>query len=102
MLKIKKFNPCYKLVLLVANFMALFCFSGISYAQMATKSSLEEVIVTAQRREQSLMEVPIAVSVVTSETMEKFNIEDSHDLSIVNPGLLFTNVSGTSQVSLRG
>jgi iron complex outermembrane receptor protein len=102
MLKIKKFNPCYKLVLVVANFMALFCFSGISYAQMATKSSLEEVIVTAQRREQSLMEVPIAVSVVTSETMEKFNIEDSHDLSIVNPGLLFTNVSGTSQVSLRG
>ena len=48
------------------------------------------------------MGVPIAVSVIRSETIETFSIEHSHDLSIVNSGLLFTNVSGTRQVSLSG
>ncbi len=68
----------------------------------ASRATIEEVVVTAQRREQSLMEVPIAVAVVTNETMEEFNLEGSHDLQFFNPGIQFTNVSGTSQVTLRG
>ena len=43
-----------------------------------------------------------AVSVIGSKTIEKFSIEDSHDLSIVNFGLLSTKVSATRQLSLRG
>ena len=39
----------------------------------ASRSSLEEVIVTAQRREQSIMEVPIAVSVASGKALESLN-----------------------------
>ncbi len=68
----------------------------------ASRSSLEEVIVTAQRREQSIMEVPIAVSVASGKTMESFNLETSHDLQFLFPGITFAVSSSTSQISLRG
>ena len=46
-------------------------------------SRLEEVVVTAQRREQSIMEVPIAVTLVSGQSLETFNLETSHDLQFL-------------------
>ena len=40
---------------------------------------LEEVIVTATRREESLMEVPIAVTAISGEELAEFGMLD-HDL----------------------
>ena len=42
--------------------------------------SVEEVIVTATKTEKTLQEVPVAVSVVTADTIEKANITDIYDL----------------------
>ena len=68
----------------------------------ASGSTLEEVVVTAQRREQSIMEVPIAVAVASGQTMETFNLETSHDLQFLFPGITFAVSSSTSQIVLRG
>ena len=51
-----------------------------SLSAFAQVSGLEEVVVTAQRREQSIMEVPIAVTLVSGQELETFNLEVSHDL----------------------
>lgn len=50
-------------------------------------ATLEEVIVTAQKREESLQDVPIAVSAMDSEAIENFNISDAKDLGLVSPSL---------------
>ena len=71
-------------------------------ADSGASTRLEEVIVTAQRREQSIMEVPIAVALVSEQTMETFNLETSHDLQLLLPGSTFAASSSTSQIALRG
>jgi iron complex outermembrane recepter protein len=53
---------------------------------------LEEVIVTAQRREQSVQEVPMSIIAVSSEDLEIARVEDMLDLSFAVPG--FTVASG--------
>ena len=73
-----------------------------STSAMAQVSALEEVIVTAQRREQSIMEVPIAVTLVSGQALETFNLETSHDLQFLVPGITFAASSSTSQITLRG
>jgi iron complex outermembrane recepter protein len=73
-----------------------------SMPALAQESELEEVIVTAQRREQSIMEVPIAVTLVSGQALETFNLETSHDLQFLVPGITFSASSSTSQITLRG
>ena len=51
---------------------------------------LEEIVVTAQRREQSLQDVPISVSAFTSEQIEKQNIRGTADYLIATPNVNFT------------
>jgi len=47
----------------------------------------DEIIVTATKREQTLQEVPVAVSVTTADTIEKAVIRDVLDLQSVVPSL---------------
>ena len=56
---------------------------GLIFSQQA----VEEIIVTATKTEKTLQEVPIAVSVVTADTIEKSNIVDILDLKAVVPSL---------------
>ena len=51
------------------------------------QQSVEEVIVTATKTEKTLQEVPVAVSVVTADTIEKANITDIYDLRSIVPSL---------------
>ena len=52
-----------------------------------SQESVEEIIVTATKMEKTLQEVPVAVSVVTSDTIEKASIIDIFDLKSVIPSL---------------
>ena len=68
------------------------------------QSTIEEVIVTAQRTEQSLQSVPIAVSAFTNETLQERQIEVSSDLQLQVPGITFSSstFSGGGGFSIRG
>ncbi|MCY4426244.1 MAG: TonB-dependent receptor [Halieaceae bacterium] len=57
-------------------------------------AQLEEVIVTAQKREQSLQDVPISVQVVSGEDMAARKLNEVQALTKVSPG--FTFGDGTS------
>src|SRR5882757_112065 len=50
--------------------------------------SLEEIIVTAQKRDQSLHDVPIAISVTSAEMLENFQIRDAGDVQSFVPGMV--------------
>ncbi len=48
---------------------------------------IEEVVVTVQRREESLSEVPLAVTALTGEFIQDVNLDDVKDLVLYTPGL---------------
>ena len=55
--------------------------------------SLEKIIITAQRRSQNLQEVPVAVTALSSEKIEKAGINDLTDVATRVPGLTFSAFS---------
>ena len=80
--------------------LGIFCcliFSGAASAQ------LEEIIVTAQKREQSLQEVPISISALTSNQFDLYDVTRADDLEFVfaNVGTN-RNSSGNTGIAIRG
>ena len=50
---------------------------------------LEEIVVTSQRTEESLQDVPIAVTAISAQMLEDQQIEGGSDLQLVTPSLSF-------------
>ena len=66
---------------------------------------MEEVIVTAQKREQSLQEVGIAVTAFTGDQLKELGVVNSTDVAAMTPGLNYTIPNAeSSQINffLRG
>ena len=65
---------------------------------------LEEVIVTAQKREQSLQDVPVAVTAFTGERLVESGIRDFFEVSNIDPALIVgkSQTSTTATFSIRG
>jgi iron complex outermembrane receptor protein len=84
-----------------------FCslFPVIARAQTAGVTNapvLEEIIVTAQRREERLQDVPVAVSAFTGSQMERAGVEGTKQLTEITPGLNFTQSVFSPQPTIRG
>ncbi len=69
---------------------------------LAQDSVLEEVIVTAQKREQSLQDVPISISVTSGENIEKQSLTDLGELAAVTPNIIITDAPASDQLYIRG
>jgi iron complex outermembrane receptor protein len=63
-------------------------------------ATVGELVVTAQKREQSLQTVPVAISAYTSEKRDQIGIDSVQDMSNFTPGLVYN--TGNDRVSLRG
>jgi iron complex outermembrane receptor protein len=63
---------------------------------------LEEVVVTAQKRNENLQKVPIAVNVVNSAALEQAGINTTLDLGNAVPGLRMLNIGGQVAGRIRG
>ncbi|MDB5430873.1 MAG: putative TonB-dependent receptor [Caulobacter sp.] len=61
-----------------------------------------EVVVTAQRRSERLVDVPASVSVVTSTELKNSGVSDSRDLRLLTPGLNITSQGTYVQPTIRG
>ncbi|MCZ8018034.1 TonB-dependent receptor [Novosphingobium sp.] len=85
------------------------CASAIAFpafaqdAQGAEEDDANVIIVTAQRSNQRLQDVPIAVSAFSSEALEKQQIKNTSDLQLTLPNVTFTkgNFTGSS-FTIRG
>lgn len=71
-------------------------------AKKKTNRLLEEVVVTAQKREENSQDVPITMAAIGGEKLEAFGIEDTADLQKITPGLTFTEQYGFTLIYLRG
>jgi len=62
------------------------------------------IIVTATKREQTLQEIPVAVTVTTAETLEREQIRDLRDLQSVVPSLRVTQLQSSANTNfiIRG
>ncbi len=63
-------------------------------ASAADEIVLEEVVVTARKREESLQDVPIAVTALTADSIEERNINNLTDLAQFTPGFSYTTAFG--------
>lgn len=71
----------------------------VAYAEYAR---LEEIVVTAQKREQSLQEVPISVQVISGDDIAKQDISSALELSTTVPGFVVSKDGPADNISIRG
>jgi len=62
---------------------------------------LQEIVVTATRREESLSKVPISITALSAEDMQDRGIKDIADLARFAPGIT-VDADGTNKISIRG
>ena len=65
-------------------------------AAQADPSQIEELVVTARRREETLKDVPIAVSAYTAASMERTGVRDITDLQKTTPSLTLQTARGSN------
>lgn len=63
---------------------------------------LEEVVVTAQKRAENIMSVPISIQAFSADSLEARGANDPQDLKFVTPGLVYDNLVGYSLIYMRG
>jgi iron complex outermembrane recepter protein len=70
----------------------------------AQQPALEEIIVTAQKREQNMMDVPVALTAVSPKDLEIFGVRDTADLTKISPSLTYdqTGLAQNSGFRIRG
>ncbi|RLQ23028.1 TonB-dependent receptor [Seongchinamella sediminis] len=83
---------------------ALAAVLGLAAPGALAQGALEEVVVTAQKREQNLQDVPVAVSAFNAATLEQSGVKDMFDLQNNAPSLIVSQsqTSTTTSFSIRG
>lgn len=83
-------------------------FSAIGAGMLATplsvfsQGTLEEVIVTAQKRDEAQQDVPITITALTADKLERSNFTSVNDLPALVPALRIDNAGAFSQPTVRG
>jgi iron complex outermembrane receptor protein len=72
-------------------------------AQAADAGRIDEIVVTARKREESLQEVPISITAFTSEQIERQRIESIADIAQFTPGLVYQDINANLSIPvIRG
>jgi len=66
------------------------------------RATLDEVIVTAQKTEQTIQEVPFSVSAIGAEQLQEQQIQDFEDLSRLTPNTQIQTTHGFTSINIRG
>jgi iron complex outermembrane receptor protein len=87
----------------LATAVGMTAMAGAASAQQAEPEAnrVEDVIVTAQKREQNLQDVPIVVTALNREALEGAGVHDIKDLQILTPGLIVTSTSNEAITTAR-
>ncbi|MCC6826830.1 MAG: TonB-dependent receptor [Novosphingobium sp.] len=93
-------------LLLTASASAMLTAAAPAYAEDA-ETGTGDIVVTAQRREESILRVPISITGFSTEQLDQQGIKDIRDLSRLAPSLQFTRTAGVSgnngtNIAIRG
>ncbi len=58
---------------------------------------LEEVVVTARKRNESLIDVPISITLMSAAQLESYNLKSMEEISRMTPGMFYTDFGGTGR-----
>jgi iron complex outermembrane receptor protein len=75
--------------------------NGIGADAAAAHAGLEEIVVTATRREESISKVPISITALTQDALDQKGIRDFSEMVRFTPGVSI-DTSGTNAISIRG
>ena len=67
-----------------------------------SEGDLMEIVVTAQKRNEKLQEVPISITVVTAQDLDRAGVTNNLDLTQMVPGVKIDRVAGFTNPSIRG
>jgi len=94
------------------NFIITLCAAGLpvlapaegtsSAAAPETVAPIEEIVVTAQRREENLQKTSVPIDVVSGEQLKNANVLQMTDLPATVPGLQIGLAAGPIQIYVRG
>src|ERR1700730_4893682 len=73
--------------------------------ESADPPQVEEVVVTAQRRQQNLQDVPVSVTAAGAAALAAAHVDDISNIKALSPGVSFTtnyNPAVTSNIQVRG
>src|SRR5215469_11394945 len=77
--------------------------ADVSSTDQTSAAGLQEVVVTAQKREEKLFDVPMGVTAITSDELQRQQLVNLADLQAKVPGLSLTSIQpGTTRLTLRG
>ena len=77
---------------------------GLAGAAQAADNGGDQIVVTAQKREQRLQDVPVVVTVLNTKQLQDAGVRDVRDLTLLTPGLSATTnaTEATTTVRIRG
>ncbi|MFN4041054.1 MAG: TonB-dependent receptor [Brevundimonas sp.] len=79
-----------------------FGFAGVASAQSQdAPTTVDDIIVTAQKREQNLQDVPIVVTSLNQQTLDNAGVRDIKDLQILTPGMTVTSTQSETSTTAR-
>ena len=83
---------------------ALLMGSTWSAPSLAQQVAIEEIIVTARQRAESLQDVPASITAFTSEQLERAGVQRAEDFISLTPGVTIVDAAevGDTQVNIRG
>jgi outer membrane receptor protein involved in Fe transport len=82
---------------------ALLAAMSSAYGQTASNSELEEIIVTAQKRQENLQDVPLSVLAIGTERLEELNVTKFEDYVKYLPSVSYeSNGPGSANIYMRG
>lgn len=87
----------------LATSLATVLFPTASVAQSGSEIAiLEEIVVTARKREENLMDVPISITAFTENDLRESNAFGLEDIAEQTTGVSFRSVQGTNEIVIRG
>ena len=89
-------------VLLLASAAGAQTVPPVSQAPQASDGGIQDIIVTAQRRSQSLTSVPLSITATTGDALKSSGIKDISSLSLTTPAFLASSGVGYTQLFIRG
>src|SRR5580692_2576653 len=76
--------------------------AGLSWAaDTASQTTLTEIIVTAQKREQNIQDVPISVIALSAQQLKEGGVTDIKNLQALTPGLTVTSTTSENVTTAR-
>jgi len=71
--------------------------SVVAANDVMAQAQLEELVVTAQKRTQSVQDIPVAISGLSSDELERLGFDDATDLTEQVPNVQVSGTFGKTQ-----